>query len=359
LICIFSIRIQTINISSVKILIIKLSSIGDIVHALPAFAKIRREFPDSEIGWAVDSRFAELLRENPMIDHLVEIDRRSIRGDNVINETKRGISTQLSALRNHRFDVVLDLQGLLKSAAVAKLSGAKKRWGFARRDLREPASRVFYTDTYSAKPQINMVEKNIGLAAHAFGFQPNLETLEFPIFPNHVDRSEAEAVAEKAGGRFVLLNPGSVWVTKRWPAENYGKLADKIYEELGHSSVISIGPNDQDLLEAAISSSKSGKLISTTLSLKGFYHLASLAEIYVGGDTGPTHIAVAAGTPVVGIYGPTEWWRNGSINPADICVVRDDIGCRVDCYRRTCSNWICMEISVDTVFQAVIDRLER
>jgi ADP-heptose:LPS heptosyltransferase len=92
-------------------------------------------------------------------------------------------------------------------------------------------------------------------------------------------------------------------------------------------------------------------------SLKGFYELAKRARLYVGGDTGPTHIAVAAGTPIVGLFGPTEWWRNGSPDPEDICVGRNDIDCRVDCHRRTCSRWICMESTVDTVFAACVQRL--
>ena len=92
-------------------------------------------------------------------------------------------------------------------------------------------------------------------------------------------------------------------------------------------------------------------------TLKGFYELARSARVYVGGDTGPTHLAVAAGAPVVGIFGPTEWWRNGSPNPDDINVGREDIACRIDCHRRKCSNWICMDISVETVFQAVKSRL--
>jgi ADP-heptose:LPS heptosyltransferase len=95
------------------------------------------------------------------------------------------------------------------------------------------------------------------------------------------------------------------------------------------------------------------------LSLKGFYELARRARVYVGGDTGPTHLAIAAGTPVVGLFGPTEWWRNGSPRAADICVERNDIDCRVDCHRRACAKWICMDIEVRTVLNAVSARLER
>ena len=94
-----------------------------------------------------------------------------------------------------------------------------------------------------------------------------------------------------------------------------------------------------------------------SLSLKGFYALAKRARVYVGGDTGPTHIAVAAGAPIVGLFGPTEWWRNGSPYSEDICVERNDIDCRVDCHRRSCSKWICMDISVDRVFDAVKKRI--
>ena len=104
--------------------------------------------------------------------------------------------------------------------------------------------------------------------------------------------------------------------------------------------------------------SRSGKARALMLSLKGFYELAKRSRVYVGGDTGPMHLAIAAGAPVVGLFGPTEWWRNGSLREADICVERLDISCRTDCHRRACSNWICMDIEVDRVLQAVGQRLK-
>lgn len=341
-----------------KILIVKLSSIGDIVHALPALANIRREMPDAEIGWAVDGRYAEILRENPMIDHLIQLDTKSFRGGKVIEEMVLDMGRQLKPLRSHRFDTALDMQGLLKSAAVTRYSGAKKRFGFAPPDLREPASRFFYTDTVAIEPQTHIVRKNIALASRALGIDPVESNFEFPINTTDEHKAEARAIADQAGGELVILNPAGGWVTKLWHAEKYGELADVIWERLGLRSVISIGPNDDELAARVTSNSRSGKAIVAKPSLKGFFELAKLARLYVGGDTGPTHIAVAAGTPAVGIFGPTEWWRNGSVNPNDICVARNDIGCRVDCHRRTCSNWICMDISVETVFEAVKHRLE-
>ncbi|HET7288285.1 MAG TPA: glycosyltransferase family 9 protein, partial [Pyrinomonadaceae bacterium] len=125
----------------------------------------------------------------------------------------------------------------------------------------------------------------------------------------------------------------------------------------GISSLVTYGPGELELAEDVRRSSVSGKAIPVSPSLKGFYSLARGASVYVGGDTGPTHIAVAAGTPIVGLFGPTEWWRNGSPRAEDICVERNDIDCRVDCHRRACSKWICMDIDVERVLEAVDRRL--
>jgi ADP-heptose:LPS heptosyltransferase len=130
-----------------------------------------------------------------------------------------------------------------------------------------------------------------------------------------------------------------------------------LWEANGLTSVVTTGPRESELSEAVMAASRSGRAIAVQPSLKGFYELARSAKLYVGGDTGPTHLAIAAGAPIVGIFGPTEWWRNGSTAAADICVERLDIGCRPDCHRRTCSNWICMDISVETVFRAAQARL--
>jgi ADP-heptose:LPS heptosyltransferase len=121
--------------------------------------------------------------------------------------------------------------------------------------------------------------------------------------------------------------------------------------------VISLGPREGVLGNRALEAAKVSDPILATPTLKGFFELAKAARLYVGGDTGPTHLAAAAKTPIVGIFGPTEWWRNGSTDPMDICVERTDIGCRINCHRRTCSKWICMDIDVDTVLKAVEKRL--
>ncbi len=341
------------------ILIVKLGSIGDIIHTLPSLAAIRQALPDAEISWVVEERSAEMLRGNELVDNLIEVDTKSLRGGNIIEEILLGATRQIKELRRFKFDVSIDFQGLLKSAMIGKLSGAKRRYGFSREGLREPASRLLLTDRVSVPSGIHIIRKNLALAAGALDIDVPDGDFEFPIttFPEHV--AEAGAIIQTVQTeRFAVLNPAGGWVTKLWHAEKFGALADRIWGEHGMASVVVTGPKETELAEKAAANSRSGKLTLAEPSLKGFYELAKRAAIYIGGDTGPTHIAVAAGTPVVGIFGPTEWWRNGSPNPVDICVERNDIDCRVDCHRRTCSKWICMDIDVETVLNAVSQRLQ-
>lgn len=340
----------------VRILIVKLSSIGDVIHALPSVAFLRRSLPDAEISWVVERAASEMIRDSPVIDRLIEIDTRSMRGGKVIEEIVLDMGRQAKLVREHKYDLAIDMQGLLKSAVIAKISGAGVRWGFSKKDLRESFAGVFYTNQIASVGQVNIIEKNVRLAAAAVGIEPDLDPIEFPIATDQTHVDEADAIAR--GRRFVLLNPGGGWVTKLWPAENFGLLARRIRSELGLEPIITVGPNEAVLGERA-KAAAAFDIEVVTPSLKAFYELARRADFYVGGDTGPTHIAVAVGTPIVGIYGPTEWWRNGSPRHDDICVERNDIGCRVDCHRRKCDNWICMEITVDRVFDAVAERLSR
>jgi heptosyltransferase-1 len=356
----FRVFAQTrITLNGVRILILKLGAIGDIIHTLPVLPDIRRRYPDAVISWVAEKRSAEILRENPLIDNLIEVDTRSMRGRKVVENVLFEGSKQLKNLRQFEFDIAVDFQGLLKSALIAKLSGAKVRWGFSRLDLREPASRVFYTNTVKLPPKMHVVRQNLALIESALGLEPTEGNLEFPIATTEGDRTEAALIAQGAGGEFAILNPAGGWVTKLWHAAKYGRLADMLWDEFGLASVVVTGPNEGSLAAEVLSNSHSGRTVVATPSLKGFYELAKLARVYVGGDTGPTHIALAAGTPIVGIFGPTEWWRNGSLDPDDISVERFDIGCRVDCHRRTCSNWICMDIAPESVFEAVKARLEK
>ena len=345
----------------VRILIVKLGSIGDIVHTLPSLAALRRALPSAEISWVVERRTSEILKDNPLLDRLIEVDTKALRRGLMSGETLRAPRQQLRRLRASAFDLALDFQGLLKSASIARLSGARRIFGFSREGLREPASRLLLSKTVFIPKHTHVIRKNLGLVNSALGVSvpQNAGDLEFPIQTNATNRLEAERACAGTGAGYALLNPGGGWPTKLWSPERFGELADQLWRHHGLYSLITYGPNELELADRVLRASNSGKSRAISLSLKGFYALAKQAHVYVGGDTGPTHLAVAAGTPIVGLFGPTEWWRNGSPREEDVCVERTDIDCRVDCHRRACSNWICMDIEVERVLQAVTERLRR
>lgn len=344
-----------------RILIVKLGSIGDIVHTLPSLAALRRALPRAEISWVVERRAAEILRDNPILDRLIEVDTKVLRRWPVSGETLLAPRQQLRRLRASAFESALDFQGLLKSALIARLSGAKRIYGFAREALREPPSRFLLTKTVHVPLRAHVIVKNLALVEGALGIPvpTNPAEFEFPIATTPAHETEADEAAAGIDERFAILNPGGGWPTKLWSAERFGVLADELWTHHGLSSLITYGPGERELAETVLSASRSGKARAVSPSLKGFYALAKRASLYVGGDTGPTHLAVAAGAPVAGLFGPTEWWRNGSPRPEDICIERSDISCRTDCHRRACSQWICMDISVEQVLHFASARLGR
>jgi heptosyltransferase I len=341
-----------------RILIVKLGSIGDIVHTLPALAAIRKALPRAEISWVVERRASEILRDNPLLDRLIEVDTKALRRGLVSGETLRAPRQQLRQLRASTFDLALDFQGLIKSASIARLSGARRVFGFSRDSLREPASRILLSRAIPISKNSHVIRKNMALASGALGISISDDPAdhEFPITTNSAHQAEALHAAE--GSDFAILNPGGGWPTKLWSAERFGRLADELWSHYRLHSLVTHGPGEARLAEMVLQASLAGKARAVNVSLKGFYELAKRAQVYVGGDTGLTHLAIAAGTPIVGLFGATEWWRNGSLRSADICVERVDIDCRTDCHRRACSNWICMDIEVERVFQAVGQRLK-
>ena len=343
-----------------RILIVRLGSIGDIVHTLPSLAAIRHALPDAEISWVVEHRAAEILRDNPLLDRLIEIDTKALRRGLMSGETLRAPRQQLRLLRASAFDLALDFQGLIKSAMIARLSRARRVVGFARPALREPASRLLLHEAVPIPAGLHVIRKNLALVKAALGIAaPNDEhSLEFPIAIESQHEREA-ASATGTDRPYAVLNPGGGWPTKLWSAEKFGALADELWNHFGLYSLVTVGPGEDELARRALSSSTSGKAKAVSVSLKGFCALVKGAAVYVGGETGPTHLAIAMHTPVVGLLGPTEWWRNGSPYHDDICVERDDIGCRENCHRRSCSKWICMDIEVERVLHAVTDRLQR
>ncbi len=336
-----------------RILIVKLSSIGDVVHAMPAAAALRRSFPHARLVWAVERIAAPLLIGSPILDDVVVLDTRAYRRALGRPGTWRTMLDVVRRMRGPAPDVAIDFQGLWKSAVVSCLSGAQRRIGFAAENLREPGSRFGYTDRIAVDNRAHVIDNNLALARAAGADRP--DTYEFP-FPNlDAEADRVRTALDRHGiGRFAIVNPGGGWITKLWPPDAYARLADRLWDRHGLRSVVTVGPGEDALAEAIVSRTRHATAIPT--DLREFVALARRAELFVGGDTGPLHLAAACGTPIVGIYGPTAPERNGPFDPADRTVGRD-IPCRIDCHRRTCGNHICMDIPVEAVARAVAERL--
>jgi heptosyltransferase I len=359
-----------------RILIIKLSSIGDVVHTLPAAALLRRALPDARIAWVVERRAAAILKDSPVIDELIEFDSRGLRRELLRGSGVGEVRRRLGELREapslngspdpDRTDVALDFQGLIKSGLLAFASRAKRRIGFETDDLREKPSNMFLTEQIETSGLKHVIDKNLALAcgvlrgANKRAVHAGLSNgdYEFPIALSDDDEKYVDAIIETERAEFVIINPGGGWPTKLWPSERYAKLADWLWSDCGLASFVSYGPGEEALARSVADGARSGAARPIASTLKQYVALARRAVLFVGGDTGPLHLAAASGTPIVGLYGPTSAERNGPFDPRDITVGRD-LWCRANCHRRSCWHWECMDIPMREVKRAVLKRLNR
>jgi len=332
-----------------RVLIVRLGALGDIVHTIPVAAALRRAFPAARVDWLVSAKHREILDLVPVIDRrLVINDRAGARGGS-------SLAAAIRELRGAHYDVVLDLQGLIKSALLARSTGAPRVIGFAARYARESLARMFYTEVYdpgrgglyNPRETEHVVRMNLGM----------LQTLGItavtPEFPIEATPSAAAAqIAQQTGGRYVLLNPGAAWPNKRWPPSRFGALASAMRQRTGLPSVVLWGPGEQPLADAVVADASGAAIASPPTTIADIVALARGASLMVSGDTGPIHIASAVGTPTVGIYGPTRPSRNGPLGRADIAVSRDAV-CQCHHLRRCVRDRMCLlDIEVDEVVRA-------
>jgi heptosyltransferase I len=328
-----------------RILIVRLGSLGDIVHALPAAAALNRAWPGARIEWLVDSRHRELVDLVPVVDAVIELGAPTLAG--WIDVTKR--------LRAKAYDVAVDFQGLLKSAVLARASGARRVAGFSVWHLRERTARPLYSETAAPDAALHVVRKNLALVSSLTGIEPS-GRLEFPL-----ERRASQAlrtVRGAAGGASIaLLNPGAAWPNKRWPAGRFGELAAILRHRFDLAPFVLWGPGERALAQAVVGASRGAARVAPETSISDLVELARAASLTVSGDTGPIHLAAAVGTPIVGLYGPTSHLRNGPWSPADQCITRfDACACR---HKRRCTAraWCLDGISVEDVVHAVERRL--
>jgi lipopolysaccharide heptosyltransferase I len=328
-----------------NILMVRLGALGDVVHAIPAAAALRAAFPDARLHWLVEAKHRAILDLVTVLDAVVTVDARTVGG--WIEAIKR--------LRQTRYDIALDFQGLMKSAVFARASGAPRVAGFSIWHLREKTARPLYSETGQPPDDEDehVIRKNLRLL-RVLGVDTT--AIEFPLA--HSASPAADAVARDLDGqRFALINPGAAWPNKRWPAQRFGEIAAYLREVRGLPSVVLWGPGEQALAAAVAAASNGAAQAAPPTEIADLVELSRRAAVIVSGDTGPLHIAAAVRTPVVAIYGPTNPHRNGPWSAADVSVSRfESCGCH---YERKCHEaaWCLDGVGVAEVTAAIQQRL--
>ncbi len=307
-----------------SLLIVRLSAMGDIIHTLPAAAALRQAFPNVTLGWLVEERWAELLctlrhprsgarsSQRPMVDRVHSVNTAEWRHAILSFNTWQQVAVGLSHLRGVKYDAVVDFQGAVRSAVLSRWSGAPIIYGSAQ--PRENAASMFYTRKVLTSG-VHVVEQALSLAG-ALSPTPIIDPqVQFPVDPD-AETKIAPLITDRKP--FAILNPGAGWGAKRWPAERYGQVAKKLADqEDGVRFLVNYGPGEEELA-LAVEAASEGAAQKVSCSVSELIALTRRASLFVGGDTGPLHLAAALKVPVVAIFGPTNPARNGPLGTRSI-----------------------------------------
>jgi heptosyltransferase I len=312
-----------------RLLIVRLSAMGDVVHTLPAVYRLRRAFPNTHIGWLIEERWAELLcatgfprrgtrsEQRPLVDEVHTVSLKAWGKSPFTISTVQRAATVWNDIRDAGYDIAIDLQGAIRSAVLACLSGARAVYGAA--EPRESPASLWYTRKIVTRGR-HVIDQNVSMAQgvaqavvenHTGAEEHETSCKAHVDFPrDRTVEARVQARLKESGiGEFAILNPGAGWGAKRWPAERYGEIARGLAER-GLQSIINYGPGEEELGRESEAAS-GGTACAMNCSLTELIALTRRARLFVGGDTGPLHLAAALRIPVVGIYGPTDPARTG------------------------------------------------
>ncbi len=326
---------------------VRLSSIGDVAHTLPALAALRRA--GWEAGWLVETPAAPLLEKNPAVARVHVVPRARSLGPGALRSTLR-------ELRAERYDVALDFQGLWKSALWARFSGAPRVIGFSSSWRREPLSALLATEGASPTSEaVHVIDKNLALLRGLGIDQVGLREFPLPPTPAEAETVRKGLTALRIGG-FVMLNPGGGWDSKLWPPENYGVVA-RALRDRGLQALATFGPGEEPLADRVVRASEGIAVRCFPTTLLEYMELCRDTRLVVAADTGPLHLASAIGAPVLGLFGPTDPDRNGPFSSDDKVVRRVPL-CS-PCHKRRCRihEGVMSSITPSEVIRAIDVRL--
>lgn len=340
-----------------NILIVRLSAIGDVVHALPVAHAVRKKYPRAEISWIVEEKAYELVETNPYLDRVILLPKNQWKKEfsNQKWKTLKKVKRYFQELKKYNFDFVLDIHGLFKSGLTTFFSGANIRYGPA--DGRE-GSTLFYNHKIEPPPvKVHQVERNLYLA-QAIG--ADTDDVDYGITVREEEKKKIDLILEPESEEIIAINPFTTWTSKDWPRKRFAELADRLKQKLDCKIVITGGPGDVEGVQEICS-----MMDKKSLNLAGKTSIRELAELYrrvdlfIGGDTGPLHLAAAVNTPCIALMGPTTPETHGPYGEGHT-VIHKDLECK-GCWKRECKKGdrSCMKkIEVDEVFFAVRKMLD-
>jgi lipopolysaccharide heptosyltransferase I len=334
----------------VKILIVRTSAMGDVVHALPVLTALRRHLPEAKIGWVVEESMAPLLQGHPDLDELLVVRlrhwrqyRRSLAADNL-----RELRAFLSSLNRFAPDAVLDLMGNHKAGVLSALTLADRRIGFARTYRREPSSAIWISEPVVPRGT-HAVDRMLSL----------LDALDLPaepadFGPEKLFRKEPSPASD--GEPFVLLHPGAGWANKRYPPAWWGEAARRIHAAAGVPTRVAVARGEEELAAGVQAAGGEAVHLVPAPDLPTLVALLRGTRLMLGGDSGPTHLAHALGTPVLMVMGPTDPERSGPYNAPERALIRR-LPCSF-CYQRFAETKACLlEIPPRRVAERAVEML--
>jgi heptosyltransferase I len=351
------------NLSGKRILIVKPSSLGDVVHTLPLVHAFKRCHPSCHIGWIVQKGFAPMLEPDPSVDEIISIfipstsDPQAPKGAlfDAAKATWDTIRRLRRQFRTASYDIVLDLHASFRSGLLALTNPGGLRVGFA--DAKE-LNTWFQHVRIAPRPGLShAVDKNLAFAEH---FGCHVESDDFRVHTSPAARENIRQFLDQEGvgeaRRLVYANPAARWQTKFWTAHAWAELADR-FTETAHARVVFAGsPADVPYIRRIVALTKTSPLVAAgRLNLPEATALIQASDVYVGVDSGPMHIAAFLGTPVVALFGPTDPSKVGPYGKGHRVIRRTDLEC-LACRKRSCANRVCLEgLTADAVFRETVE----
>lgn len=325
-----------------RFLVVRLGSLGDIVHTFPAVSGLRESFPDAEIVWLTHPRWKLLVESSALASQVWTADTRAI------SSLRKTIET----IRGSHWDAAIDYQGLWKSAVLPFFGGIKRRIGFSSETIREFGVPILYTDRVQSTA-VHVADQNGELSLRAGARDPVAPfTLRVPQVDDCGIRDHLHALGVD---RYIVLSPGGGWRSKCWPPERFGNLCRLIRDSLDLRCVVNYGPGEDDLALAVRECGGDADPVPYNGPLGPLMALLRNAACIVGGDTGPLHLAIALGTPAVALFGPTDPARNGPYRTADIVLRAPNV---ITTHKRSDQAHLSMlQIRISEVFEAIRRRL--